>query len=108
MEIIQEIIGSRKKQQLVINNEAKRTLHKQIKKVIQREVSEPPPQSSQSQFYGKQDSKGKFLSGLPTKRQDSPIMKIINIITTFFELEDKNTPQDGSEPQTFGHEASKG
>ena len=43
MEIIKEIIGSRKKQQLVINAEAKKTLHKQIKRVIQREVSEPPP-----------------------------------------------------------------
>ena len=62
MEIIKEIIGTRKKQQLVINAEAKKTLHKQIKKVIQREVSEPPPQKihvSQPQFYSKLDSKGK-------------------------------------------------
>ena len=45
MEIIQEIIGTRKKQQ-ILNHEAKKTLHKQIKKVTnQREVSEPPPQN---------------------------------------------------------------
>jgi len=42
MEIIQEIIGTRKKQQ-ILNQEAKKNIHKQIKKVTHREVSEPPP-----------------------------------------------------------------
>ena len=52
MEVIEEVIGGRKKQQVLLNADAKKTLNKQIKKVVtsQREVSEPPPQSSLTQL----------------------------------------------------------